>query len=312
MKLSEENAAYIQTIEKSGFVVCLDDGSPETPEERGRHFHFADGSNRWNDKPIEYVITTNGVSGIVGDHTGLDAGTILDLNQQIAERIRHYQKPQGSQRSAAMVPLILEKVTYTKISSDIAAGIEKVRSVYQSAIALREHRYPPSLPYGSLFMKTYKIPANSGCQLLIQLAARYYFGFINPCWETVLQSNFRQGRVELNQVITTQVAAFIDAAVNDAVPLSTCKKLFIEAARTHSSSVLSCTRGNGSDRFLSILREFVEEGEEVPRLFQDPVFQRSRPRQFCCNGFASGMAEDGCCLREETGIWVHYEVQPEQ
>ena len=87
MKLSKENANYIRTIEKSAFVVCLDDGSPETAEERGRHFQFADGSNRWNDKPIEYVITANGVSGIVGDHTGLDAGTILDLNQEISERI---------------------------------------------------------------------------------------------------------------------------------------------------------------------------------------------------------------------------------
>lgn len=312
MKLSKENANYIRTIEKSAFVVCLDDGSPETAEERGRHFQFADGSNRWNDKPIEYVITANGVSGIVGDHTGLDAGTILDLNQEISERIRYYQKPERSQRSFARAPVILKKIMHTEIPLDIAATIEKVRSDYQNAVALREHRYPPSLPYGALFMKTHKIPANSGAQLLIQLAGRYYFGCINPCWETVLQSNFHKGRVELNQVVTTQVAAFINAAADDSTNLSTCKKLFIEAARTHSSAILSCTRGNGSDRLLSMMREILEEGEEVPRLFQDHVYQRSRPRKFCSNCFTSGMAEDGCCLRDETGIWVHHEVQPEQ
>ncbi|RAO66013.1 uncharacterized protein BHQ10_002025 [Talaromyces amestolkiae] len=312
VNFSEANAAYIRTIEESAFLVCLDDGSPETAEERGRHFHFGDGSNRWNDKPIEYVITANGVSGIVGDHTGLDAGTILDLNQKISEQIRCYQSPEPSQRSFARIPVILKKITYTEVPSNIAANIEKVRSDYQKAIALREHRYPPSLPYGALFMKTHKIPANSGAQLLIQLAARYYFGYINPCWETVLQSNFQKGRVELNQVVTTQVAAFINAAADDSITLSTCKRLFIEAARTHSSAVLSCTRGNGSDRLLSILKEILEEGEEVPRLFQDPVYQRSRPRKFCSNCFTSGMAEDGCCLRDETGIWVHHEVQPEQ
>ncbi|KAL3473255.1 hypothetical protein BJX99DRAFT_261563 [Aspergillus californicus] len=315
MDLSPENTAYIQTIEQSAFVVCLDDASPETAEERGRHFHFSDGSNRWHDKPIEFIITANGASGILGDHTGLDAGTVHELNTEIADRIRHHTP--SSTKSARTTPLQhtpqVKAVKYSlppsdPLTSTINSRIEQVRRNYTTATASREHRYPPPLPYGSALMKRHKIPANSAFQLIAQLAGRYYFNHTSPCWETVLQSNFRTGRVEINQVVSTQVAAFIDAAATTTSP-ATCKQLLINAARTHSSSVLACTRAGGSDRFLSMLREIVEEGEDEPGLYHDPVYKRARPRKFISNCFPTGMAENGCCLRDDEGIWLHFEVE---
>ncbi|KAL6231640.1 hypothetical protein BDW75DRAFT_243734 [Aspergillus navahoensis] len=310
MDLSQENAAYIRTIEKSAFVVCLDDGSPETAEERGRHFHFADGSNRWHDRSIQFIIAANGVSGILGDHTALDAATVHELNMEIADAIQR-DSPRAHGERALPADVVIEQVKYSTTPLAIQARIQEVRRAYATAIASREHRYPPPLPYGSSLMKRHRIPANSAFQLVVQLAGRYYFGHISPCWETVLQSNFRTGRVEINQVVSEQVAAFVDVAANNKSPLAECRKRFVEAARTHSASVLACTRAGGSDRFLSMLREIVQEGEEVPGLYLDPVYKTTRPRKFISNCFGTGMAENGCCLRDEEGIWLHFEVGEE-
>ncbi|KAL4863047.1 hypothetical protein BDV12DRAFT_189959 [Aspergillus spectabilis] len=311
MELNDENNSYIQTIEKSAFVICLDDGNPNTAEERGYHFHFGDGSNRWYDKPVEYIIAANGASGILGDHTAIDAGTVHELNLEIAECIQSYQKSRSLHIPTTTSTKIAE-ITHTTLPAPIQKRIQTIHTNYSAATTCREHRYPPPLPYGSTLMKTHKIPPNSAFQLLVQLAARYYFTTTPPCWETVLQSNFAQGRVEINQVVTTQVATFLSAATNDTLPIGTVKKLFIDAARAHSASVMACTRAGGSDRFLSMLREIVEEGEEEPGLFQDPVYKRVRPRKFISNCFTTGMAENGCVLREEDGVWLHFEVGDEQ
>ncbi|KAL4751731.1 hypothetical protein BDW72DRAFT_202796 [Aspergillus terricola var. indicus] len=311
MHLSEDNASYIRTIEQSAFVVCLDDASPETPEERGRHFHFSDGSNRWHDKPIEFIIAANGASGVLGDHTGLDAGTVHGLNTEIVDAIRRHQDRRTLSNGPTTREVTVQPARYSAIPPGIDTRIHETRSIYTAAIASREHRYTTWNGYGSSFMKARKIPANSAFQLVVQLAGRYYFGQTSPCWETVLQSNFRTGRVEINQVVTAQVAAFVDATASETIPLSECRQLLVEAARAHSSAVLACTRAGGSDRFLSMMREIVEDDEQEPELYHDSVYKRVRPRKFISNCFTTGMAENGCCLREEDGIWLHFEVEPE-
>ncbi|KAL4968150.1 uncharacterized protein BDV14DRAFT_197378 [Aspergillus stella-maris] len=329
MSISQENTAYIETIEKSAFTVCLDDGRPVTPDERGRHFHFGDGSNRWHDKPIEFIIAANGASGILGDHTALDAGTVHELNTEIVRHIQQYQPKHNvihTNGTIASNPAATKAIpiphSFLPPTHPIASLIQSIKTSYNAACAVRQHRYPAPLPFGSALMQRHKIPANSAFQIIVQLAARYYFDHITPCWETVLQSNFATGRVEINQVVSEQIKAFVEAVVADcerrdeqnpkrsssSVDL---RRLLVEAVRTHSSSVLACTRAGGSDRFLSMLREIVstEDGEEEPGLYHDPVYKRARPRKLVSNCFATGMAENGCCLRDEEGVWLHFEVE---
>jgi hypothetical protein len=308
IELSEQNAAYVLVIEQAAFVVCLDDGAPETPEQRARQFHFGDGSNRWHDKSIEFIITTNGMSGILGDHTGLDAGTVYDVNVAISEALQQYRPDATSMARYQEAPLRICRTTNDEIDSEI----RRMRSEYQGRVATLEYRFPRPLAYGSALMKAHKIPPNSAFQLVVQLAARHHFGYTPACWETVLQSTFRKGRVEINQIVSPQVKAFVDAAVDDTVDLVTCKQLFIEAARAHSSSVLSCTRAGGSDRFLTMLRELLVEGEEVPGLFNDPVYTRNRPRKIMSNCHKTDTLEDGCTLRDPEGVWLHVEVDTER
>lgn len=53
------NAEYFRVIESAMFVLCLDDGCPETPEERARQGYIGDGSNRWFDKVLQFTVSEN-------------------------------------------------------------------------------------------------------------------------------------------------------------------------------------------------------------------------------------------------------------
>jgi carnitine O-acetyltransferase len=91
LKSVPDNEKYLHVLEAAAFIVCLDDASPEGAPERARHFHFGDGRNRWNDKSIQFVICENTVSGIVGDHSMLDASTLLGLNKYVYKAIQQHQ-----------------------------------------------------------------------------------------------------------------------------------------------------------------------------------------------------------------------------
>ncbi|KAL5354881.1 hypothetical protein ACLOAV_000972 [Pseudogymnoascus australis] len=109
----------------AAFLVCLDEASPETANERARHFHFGTGGNRWNDKSVQFVVCTNGVSGFVGDHSMLDAGTVLGLNRFVTRAIlQHRHDPDVS----------------PPVSGDIGVNIDEKKLVTSPYIELQISR----------------------------------------------------------------------------------------------------------------------------------------------------------------------------
>ena len=305
---SPQNAKYIETMERASFIICLDDAEPETPEQRARQIHFGDGSNRWFDKSMQFVVCSNGISGVVADHTGLDAPTVQELNLLIADAISDYNPIMTGTRGKK---LEVEELAHTGCA-DIEGEFQRIKANFENAIGSQHHFFPKPLSWGSSLVKSYKLPPNSIFQLVVQIAAFHYFGYIPATWETVLQSTFHKGRVEINQIVSEQVATFVRAAVDTEAPTTACRQLLSEAARTHSGTVLACTRAGGSDRFLTILRDMVEAGEEEPELYKDPVYKRSRPRKLISNCFKTHMAENGCFMKDGNAIWLHFEVEEDR
>ncbi len=69
---SNVNAASLEAIEAASFLVCLDDASPITLEERAHQYWHGDGANRWYDKPLQFIVNDNGTSGFMGEHSMMD------------------------------------------------------------------------------------------------------------------------------------------------------------------------------------------------------------------------------------------------
>lgn len=74
IEASPLNAEALRTIEASSFVICLDDASPVTLNERAHQYWHGDGANRFFDKPLQWIICDNGASGFNGEHSMVSEG----------------------------------------------------------------------------------------------------------------------------------------------------------------------------------------------------------------------------------------------
>ncbi len=80
IKANAANRAALETLEACSFVVCLDDATPVTLEERAHQYWHGDGSNRWFDKPLQFIVNDNGTSGFMGEHSMMDGTPTHRLN----------------------------------------------------------------------------------------------------------------------------------------------------------------------------------------------------------------------------------------
>ncbi|KAI1171712.1 acyltransferase ChoActase/COT/CPT [Nemania sp. FL0916] len=309
-KFDSQNAMSIEAIEAAAFIVSLDNASPTTAAQRGRQFHFGgeeDAANRWHDKSLQFVVCANGISGTLGEHTVLDALTLNELNDEIGTAIRNHRPNEMSNPQPSDTVIMPEPLP---LCTDAAldARIDLVRIRFNDSIARAEHAYLLFEGYGSSFLRAHKLSPKSVFQMVVQLAAHSFYGYTPPCWETVNQAHYHLGRVDIIQVVTAPVAAFIAAARDPSVAMADRRGLLVAAIRAHVASITKAGKNLGWERNFGSLRALLEPGEDLPALFSDPVYMRVRPRVLMSNCFETGMLEKGCMWRNADAVWSHYEV----
>ncbi|KFY30704.1 hypothetical protein V493_01728 [Pseudogymnoascus sp. VKM F-4281 (FW-2241)] len=112
--------------------------SPLAAAERARQFHFGreqDAANRWQDKSIQFVVWSNGTSGIVGEHTMLNALTPNELLGGQVMAIRSFTRSDNPTASLTPMPLPL------KTSATLDTRILDFRAEYDDSTATSKHAY---------------------------------------------------------------------------------------------------------------------------------------------------------------------------
>lgn len=306
IQTSSENAATVAAIESSAFIVALEEAAPQTATERARQFHFGgvrDAANRWHDKSLQFVVCSNGLSGMIGEHSMLDALTIAELLDDQVTAIRTYSPHVASVGQSGVVPVALPLRTSTALNTRISC----IRKKFAATIAGAGHEYLLFDGCGSSLLRARKLSPKSVFQMVVQIASLATFGFLPPCWETVNQAHYHLGRVDIIQVVVPAVAAFVHDAQDDSIPLPQRRALLIEATRAHVNLVNKASRNLGWERNLTALRALAEP-HELPELYKDPVHERVRPRLMQSHCFETGMMEKGCISKHPDAIWSHYEV----
>ena len=165
--------------------------------------------------------------------------------------------------------------------------------------------------FGSTFLRSHGCTPKTGFQLVIQIASRLYFGYQPPSWETVNMRPFYMGRVDIVQVVLPEVAEFCTTALNTAVPAFERKALFFEAAKAHNKNILRASRGHGFAGHLYSLQEVLRDDEDLPTLFSDPTYGRTRPAKLmtdCSEWVKSVIQEGGWVMPDPEHVWVHYDI----
>ena len=267
------NATALRAIESSSFVVCLDDASPVTLEERAHQYLHGDGQNRWFDKPLQFIINDNGTSGFMGEHSMMDGTPTHRLNDY-ANMLLFTNKLDFSNpsiRSEIPEPLPLKFI----VNNDVKADIQRATRDFEDLIGQHELKVQAYQGYGKGLIKKFRCSPDAYVQMVIQLAYHKMYGMNRPTYESAATRRFQQGRTETCRSVSDESVAFCDAMADPEIPTEECAKRFRAAVDAHVRYISDASDGKGVDRHLFGLKKCLREGEEVPEIFRDRAFTYS-------------------------------------
>lgn len=270
---STNNKKALETIEAASFVVCLDNASPVTLEERARQYWHGDGSNRWYDKPLQFIINDNGTAGFQGEHSMMD-GTPTHrcsdtINALIVGNRLDFDNP--SVRSSLPDPTVVK----FDLSKEVMADMANAQKLFSEVMADHELKVQAYQGYGKNLIKKFRCSPDAYVQMIIQLAYHKMFGKNRPTYESAATRKYQQGRTETTRTVSDDSVAFCDAMANPEMSSSECEKLFRKAVDAHVKYTQLASDGHGVDRHLFGLKKCIKEGEPVPDLFKDPAYTYS-------------------------------------
>ncbi|KAI0913636.1 acyltransferase ChoActase/COT/CPT [Ustulina deusta] len=267
---SPKNTAALETIESASFVVCLDDASPVTLEERAHQYWHGDGQNRWYDKPLQFIVNDNGTSGFMGEHSMMDGTPTHRLNDYVNDLIfgnkLDFSNP--SVRSNLPDPVAVN----FEITPEVQAEIDRAIKDFAAVIGQHELAVQAYQGYGKGLIKKFKCSPDAYVQMVIQLAYHKMYGKNRPTYESAATRRFQLGRTETCRTVSDDSVAFCNAMAAPDVSDEDRISLFRKAIAAHIEYISAASDGKGVDRHLFGLKKLLEPGEEVPAIYKDPVF----------------------------------------
>ncbi|KAF1995549.1 hypothetical protein P154DRAFT_610722 [Amniculicola lignicola CBS 123094] len=307
LEVDEHNRECISAIEAALFIICLDDGAPETSEERVSHFLLDDNRNRWNDKTLSLIVCENGVSAFWCEHSMID-GTTLD---QLCHSINRALIEDGEQPDVDSV-VVGERQDYSFHSFILSPRVEEqiisVSQDYQASI-LGIDFTTIDVSFGEHYLREHKLAPKGALQAIISLAVCTHFGYSPASYEAVSLRSFFLGRMDIYQVHTAEMDAFVSTAASpNSVPETKLLSLLRLAVSAHAAGIANASRGRGWDRHLCALRAVLQPGEDEPALFRDALYTKTRPRKVFVSFSAMGIPEWGSVWRDREALWIGVEM----
>ncbi|KAI0964931.1 beta-ketoacyl synthase domain-containing protein [Xylaria arbuscula] len=235
------NVTYFKTIEEATFVVCLDQGTPQTNEEMVAQGIAGDGFNRWFDKTMQFVVYANGRSAHISDHTMIDGTTPLRLTEFIHDAII-------SHRSVSLVvqhPIAVPERFPVQTFSAMDDHMQRVRRRYRQITLTRGYRYVKTTAISQGLATGTGFSSKNCLDFTLQLAGRMHFGYNPAAWEPISLQHFHRGRPDPRQPVSKSVVTFCEAALDDSVSLVEKRRLLANAASEWDAATKRTQDGSG-------------------------------------------------------------------
>ncbi|KAI0091474.1 carnitine acetyl transferase [Irpex rosettiformis] len=281
------NAKILEEIHSSAFVVCLDTEKPSNLLEHSRMlWHGAvtgEGQNavlglrnRWVDKPVQFIVFDNGKAGIMGEHSVMDGTPTATMCDRVLDLIASPSFDQGTDSTGSVQqPTPLDWT----ISPAVDSAVEDAR---KEALALVETQTMniERTPYGKAAIKAFGVSPDGWAQMIVQLA---YARLLKSSgqkrqggtYEAATTRKFLKGRTEAIRVVSEESDAWVESMDQPHASHDTRLSLFKAAVKKHGGWARMAGNGLGVDRHLLGLKLTKREGEELPSLYADPVYNRS-------------------------------------
>lgn len=267
------NEQTIKDIESAGFLVCLDDATPVTLEERAHQYWHGDGCNRWFDKPLQFIINDNGTAGFMGEHSMMDGSPTHRLNDVLNSFIFNNKIDLSDKpvRSNLADPRPID----FKVNDAVQEFITAAHKEHSQQIGSHELVVQAYQGYGKGLIKKFKCSPDAYVQMIIQLAYFKMYGKNRPTYESASTRKFQEGRTETIRTVSDDSTAFCKAHHDSSVPREEVVRLFRTALASHTKYTMDAGDGRGVDRHLFGLKKLLKDGEQLPDLYQDPAYSYS-------------------------------------
>lgn len=264
------NEQTIKDIESAGFLICLDDATPVTLEERAHQYWHGDGCNRWFDKPLQFIINDNGTAGFMGEHSMMDGSPTHRLNDVLNSFIFNNKIDLSDKpvRSNLADPRPIE----FKVNDAVQEFITAAHKEHSQQIGSHELVVQAYQGYGKGLIKKFKCSPDAYVQMIIQLAYFKMYGKNRPTYESASTRKFQEGRTETIRTVSDDTTAFCKAHHDSSVPREEVVRLFRTALASHTKYTVDAGDGRGVDRHLFGLKKLLKDGEQLPDLYQDPAY----------------------------------------
>jgi len=279
LAVDPKNKVSLDKIETSLFVLCLDDSSPNTLDDRFRDILHGNGKNRWFDKSIQFIVGRNGKFGVNGEHSGLDGYPVHRLIRFIYDQSASLDSEQN---------FVVGKSTRTpqKLKFSFNSRIQKILSRAENNFGALINdtlvRVVDFREFGKERIKSFKISPDAFLQLALQLSMYRLFGTCKSIYEVASTRRFLNGRTETLRTVSSESLQFIKNMLSPACDVNTKIASLRTAARKHVSRMKACMAGEGVERHLfGLLSMYEKYGKALgmasePKVFSDKVWQRLR------------------------------------
>ncbi|KAF4443739.1 beta-ketoacyl synthase domain-containing protein [Fusarium austroafricanum] len=275
LELNSQNSEYFSVLDSAMFVLCLDSGSPETPDEIARHGYIGDGTNRWFDKLVQFYVSANGRSGMITEHSTLDGTTATRLLEWISDTMDAYHSLENSHHTESLLngKVILEEFVL-HMTPDLEKHTITLREKYHEATSKSTYAREQLDEFGTDFLLRSRVPVKGVIDVTFQLAVRLFFGRNMLSWEPTAGTIFHAGRPDAMQRATPAVNTFCDAAalLDHDVDITELRALLMEATKSINASMKQQLLGRGSQRLFEVLSYLWPADEPKPPFLSDMVF----------------------------------------
>lgn len=129
--------------------------------------------------------------------------------------------------------------------------------------------------YGKSTVKKFKVSPDAWSQMVKQLAFYRLKGHPGVTYESCMTRKFLLGRTEVIRTVSSESRAFVEAMEDPKISDAEREKRLRAAATRHSQYSAWAADAQGVDRHLFGLKKLVRDNEEMPALFNDPIFAKS-------------------------------------
>ncbi|KAM6411835.1 LOW QUALITY PROTEIN: peroxisomal carnitine O-octanoyltransferase [Pluvialis apricaria] len=276
--LDPKNLNFWKKIQRSLFVVCLDDSSPHaTPEDytEVKLGLTGDPTVRWGDnKSYNSSIFSNGTCSAFCDHSPFDAMALITMLAYVEKKILENEGKWKGSDKVRDIPWP-EELAFTvdqKIINEI--GLTK-EWYYKKVSDLHLVNYAFT-SFGKALIRKKKLHPDTFVQLALQLAYYKCHGRPGCCYETAMTRRFYHGRTETIRSCTMEAVEWCKSMLDPSDSTYERLQLMHKAFAKHNKMRKECENGKGFDRhLLGLLLIAQEQGLPAPELYADKAFTAS-------------------------------------